>query len=396
MNLSKMKTMNTQFIQHIMARIPFVLLLLLFMACGGKKDKPKSKDREEHAAEVELTSTQIGAIGVKTASMEQKILSGMLKVNGRLMLPPQDQAEVGTLMGGTIARILVTEGQSVNKGQVLAELASTEFLQLQQDYLESAAQLTLKRADLERQQHLRTDNINAERTLQQAQSDLLSAEARQKSMSGKLGLFGVDAQKLTADAISSTFAVRSPIAGSLHTIAVTTGKYVEPNKPLFDITDNRALHIDLTVFEQDLSQVREGQKVRFTIANDAHASHEAVIYGINRSFEDGQQAVIAHARMKDIDDHLLLGMFVDARIEVRNDSSLAVPNDAVVSSGDDHFIFVQHEQKAFKQVQVRTGVSDQGYTAITPFEPLDPSARIVVSGAYYLLSELTKGAGEGK
>lgn len=391
--------MNTKFIPHYAApAIMAVLFALLLAACGGAGEKKTEEEGDHHdeheGMEVELTPEQFTAVGLKLGTMERKTLSGTLKVNGRLMLPPQDQAEVGTLMGGTIARILVTEGQMVEKGQVLAELASTEFLQLQQDYLESAAQLTLKQADFKRQQELRTDNINAERTFQQAQSDLLSAEARQKAMAEKLKLFGVEPEKLTADAIRSAFAVRAPISGSLHTIGITTGQYAEPNKALFDITDNRALHIDLTVFEQDLSQVKEGQKVTFTIANDAHASHEAEIYGINRSFEDGQQAVIAHARMKDIDDHLLPNMFIDARIQVKSDSTVAVPNEAIVSSGDDHFIFVQHEENAFKQVQVRTGVSDQGYTAITPFATLDSNARIVVAGAYYLLSELTKGSGE--
>ena len=391
--------MNTTFIHRTAQRIPAVaLLILLLSACGGSSSTSGAEEGEhhdeEHAAEVTLTPTQISAIGLKTAGLERKTLSGTLKVNGRLMLPPQDQAEVGTLMGGTITRILVTEGQTVEKGQVLAELASTEFLQLQQDYLQSAAQLTVKRADLKRQQDLRTDNINAQRTLEQAQSDLLSAEAQQKGMAEKLKLFGVRADGFTAGDISSTFAIRAPIAGSLHTIGITMGQFAEPNKPLFDITDNRALHIDLTVFEQDLSQVREGQKVTFTIANDAHSSHEAEIYGINRSFEDGQQAVIAHARMKDIDDHLLPKMFIDARIQVKSDSALAVPNEAIVSNGDDHFIFVQHEENAFKQVQVRTGVSDQGYTSVTPFEQLAPDAKVVVAGAYYLLSELTKGSGE--
>lgn len=392
--------MNTKFIfPTLPIQVPIIGALLLFTACGGSGTSSETsadgEHHDEHAdAEVVLTETQMKAIGIQTATMERKTLSGTLKVNGRLMLPPQDQAQVSTLMGGTIVRILVTEGQTVERGQSLAELASTEFLQLQQDYLESAAQLTVKRADFKRQEDLHTDNINATRTLQQAQSDLLTAEARCKAMSEKLQLFGVDADKLTAAGIRSAFTVRAPIAGSLRTIGITMGQFAEPNKPLFAITDNRALHIDLTVFEQDLAQVKEGQKVSFTIANDAHASHEAEIYGINRAFEDGQQAVIAHARMQDIDDHLLPGMFIDARIQVRSDSVLALPNDAIVSNGNDHFIYVQHDATSFRQVQVRTGVSDQGFTAVEPFEALSPTDGIVITGAYYLLSELTKGSGE--
>ena len=102
--------MNTTFIHRTAQRIPAVaLLILLLSACGGSSSTSGAEEGEhhdeEHAAEVTLTPTQISAIGLKTAGLERKTLSGTLKVNGRLMLPPQDQAEVGTLMGGTITRI---------------------------------------------------------------------------------------------------------------------------------------------------------------------------------------------------------------------------------------------------------------------------------------------------
>ena len=52
------------------------------------------------------------------------------------------------------------------------------------------------------------------------------------------------------------------------------------------------------------------------------------------------------------------------------------------------------EPNAFKQVQVRTGASELGFTEITPLSALPADAKVVVKGAYYLLSELTKGEGE--
>ena len=72
----------------------------------------------------------------------------------------------------------------------------------------------------------------------------------------------------------------------------------------------------------------------------------------------------------------------------------SLPSDAVVSNGDEHFIFVEDEPNTYKQVAVRTGASELGYTEVVPLLAVDPAARIVVKGAYFLLSELTKGTGE--
>ncbi len=302
-------------------------------------------------------------------------------------------------MGGTVAEIPAREGQFVESGTVLVQLNSADFLQLQQDFLESSAQLTLNRADFERQKGLRKDNINAERTFQQAEADLKSSEARFQAMHEKLRLFGADPDKLTAADIQSSFSIRAPIAGWVNTIGISMGQYIEPNKPLFTITDNRKLHIDLTVFEQDVARVKDGQKVNFTIANDPHASHQAVIFGVNKAFENGQQAIVAHARIDPgseagTEDQLLPGMFIDARIETGLDSAMVLPDAAIVSDGDQHYVYVQRAEGAFRQVQVRTGVKDQGFTEITPMEALSLTDPVVIEGAYYLLSQLTKGAGE--
>ena len=172
------------------------------------------------------------------------------------------------------------------------------------------------------------------------------------------------------------------------------GQYIGPGQPVLAITDNSALHIDLTVFEQDISKVHTGQKVTFSIANDPHGTHDAEIFGVNQAFEHGQQAIVVHARMDNTEDRLLPGMFIDARIQVAEDSTLCVPTPAIMSNGDDHYIYVEHEPNTFLQVQVRTGATDQGYTAIRPLAELRPDAKVVVNGAYYLLSQLTKGSGE--
>jgi cobalt-zinc-cadmium efflux system membrane fusion protein len=374
------------------------LLLITLVACGGGSTPVPDEHAQEtpgaHGPEVSLTAEQVKAIGLITGTMEKRGLSTSLKANGRLVLPPDKSAQVSVLAGGLVRGIPVREGQSVTKGQVLATVENMEFLQLQQDFLETSANLRALNADLKRQQDLHDDRINATKTLERAQADADVARAKHAGMAAKLRVFGTDPARLSAQDIRSTYSVRSPITGTLQHIAITLGQFAEPNIPLFTVVDNSGLHIDLNLFEQDVARVRTGQKVVFGHAGEPVGQHSATIYAVNKAFERDQQAVLAHAKLDDNGEELMPGMYIEALIMTDSTSAWSLPTEAVVSNGDEHYIFVEDEPNTFKQVAVRTGASELGYTEVVPLEAVDPNATIVVKGTYYLLSELTKGTGE--
>ena len=369
--------------------------IALFLSSCGTKTETKEEHHSEHSTvEVQLKPEQIKAIGLETGFITNRNLKTTLKVNGKLMLPPQNQAQVSLPVGGIVKNILVREGAFVNQGDALATIQSTEFIQLQQDFLQSKSQLEFLKAEFERQKELQKENINATKTFQKAESDYKSQIMLCNALKQKLSLYNVSGEKLTEENISNNFTVTAPITGNIHTIAINIGTFAEPNKQMFDIVDNRFLHIDLTIFEKDISKIHEGQKLTFTDANDPMHLHKATIFSINKAFEDNQQAVIAHAKIEDVTETLLSGMFIEARINIDDSTTRALPSDAIVSNGNDHYIFVETQVNTYKQVQVRIGTTDQNFTEIIPLEEITEQQKIVVSGAYYLLSELTKGEGE--
>jgi len=384
----------------ILRTLPFLIAIALLTACGGAAADPAAEEEhhdehgEEHGPEVALTAEQIKATGLTTGAIEKRGLKTSLKANGRLVLPPDKSAQVSVLIGGIVRDIPVQEGQRVEKGQVLATLEIIEFLQLQQDYLETAANLHVLQADLKRQQDLQADKINATKTLERAQADLSGAQARLATMAAKLRMFGTDPARLSPEAISSTFALRAPISGNLTHIAITLGQFAEPNKPLFDVVDNHGLHIDLNVFEQDIARVQVGQKVVFGHAGEPVGQHTATVFAMNKAFESDQQAIMVHAKLDDNGEELLPGMYIEALIMTDSTQAWSLPSEAVVSNGDEHYIFVEDEPNTFKQVAVRTGASELGYTEVVLLSELPADAKVAIKGAYYLLSELTKGSGE--
>ncbi|HNB82525.1 MAG TPA: efflux RND transporter periplasmic adaptor subunit, partial [Chitinophagaceae bacterium] len=258
----------------------------------------------------------------------------------------------------------------------------------------SKHQLEFLKSEFDRQKELMKENINSVKAFEKAQAEYKTEWGKKQALAEKLKLYHTDAAKISADNIRSTFSVHAPITGFIHTISVNIGSFAEPNKQLFELVDNRFLHIDLTIFEKDISKVREGQKITFTDANDASHLHNATIFSINKAFESGQQAVIAHASIDSISETLLPGMFIEARIKIDDSYVDALPSEAIVSNGNDHYIFIEEHPATYRQVAVKTGTTDLNYTEIKPMETVDPNKKIVVKGAYYLLSELTKGEGE--
>jgi cobalt-zinc-cadmium efflux system membrane fusion protein len=204
----------------------FIIIITLFFAITSCKNKatetkaePTTKDanakkEDPKVTEVELTDEQIKAIDLETGSIEQRNLKSTIKVNGKLMLPPQNQAQVSILTGGIVKSIDVTEGTFVKQGQILATIINNEIIQLQQDYLENKSQLVYLQAEFKRQKELQEDRINATKTLQQVQNELGVAEAKQKGLQTKLQLQGINAANISTTNFTNRISVTAPIIAS--------------------------------------------------------------------------------------------------------------------------------------------------------------------------------------
>lgn len=378
-----------------------ILLFLGVVSCKNNdkeaitNDASKETPTEKPAtAVVTFTNAQIKAIDLQLGNFENKNLTTTLKINGKLSLPPQYQAQVSILTGGVVKNIFVQEGEFVSKGKTLATIANTDVIQLQQEYLENNANLSYLEKEHQRQKELREDNINAGKTYQQAQRELQIAQAKKETLKSKLAQLGINTGNLSSKNIASNIAISAPISGYIQHINLSMGKFADANATLFEIIDNRFLHLDLKVFEKDIHKIKIGQQIAFSDANDVSHTHPATIYAINKAFEPNEQAVLVHAKINETTETLLPGMYVEARVKIDNSNTTALPTDAIVNNGNDHFIFVTTGKNTFQQIKVTIGATDLGYTEVKAIDEIPANAKVVIKGAYYLLSELTKGSGE--
>lgn len=382
----------------------FMLFATLFFAlssCGNDKKSIKAKDAEVLPDNiVELRDDQVKLANIETGSIGLRSLSGTLKVNGLVTVSPQNLATVCMPMGGFVKSISLIPGNAVAKGQTLAILENQEFVDIQQNYLETKNKLTFAEADFKRHTDLYKDEVYSQQNLQQVTSEYKNLKAQLKALEQKLGMIGINPQNLSEDNISRSVAVVSPISGFVKAVNVNIGRFVASSDVLFEIQNSDKLFLELTLFEKDADKVLDGQKIRFFINNETE-QHEAVIYQTGKSI-NADKTYKVYAAVPAKCRNTLPGMYVNAIIEASANKVTAVPSEALVSFDDKDYIFIFEKNKIeagkpfteYRMIPVIKGVTDGGYTEITLPDDVDiKTVKVVIKGAYNLLSA-KKNAGE--
>ena len=88
--------------------------------------------------------------------------------NGIIVIPPQNHISLTLSMGGSVHDIRVLPGQHIRKGEVILTLANPEFIELQQSYLDAAAQAEYLEKEFNRQQNLSLNESASLKRMQQA------------------------------------------------------------------------------------------------------------------------------------------------------------------------------------------------------------------------------------
>lgn len=382
----------------------FALALTLFVSCGQKAEDKKEtsvqteqeqEQDHDHDEGVEVTESQLNTVGIKLGKIEKRELANIIRVNGEMNLAPQKKAEVTSLIGGIIRQILVNEGSNVSKGQTVAYLENTAIVELQKNYLTSKKEAFVAEQEYNRQKELAEQGAGVQKVLQQASANYEISKAQLTGLEKQLLQLSISPSQVSSGNMVTRIPVKSPIAGTVNKINISTGSYVDIQASLMNISDNSQMHCDVKVFEKDINKVKLGQEVDLSLTNQPGTSLKGVVYEINKSFEDDTKAIKVHLEIKDRNNlHLVPGMYVTGLINIGKEKTEAVPNDAIISNeGKKYILVLQNEENGtegkifhFKQEEVITGTSELGYTQITPVKKIEEDATIVISNAFYIAS----------
>jgi cobalt-zinc-cadmium efflux system membrane fusion protein len=381
----------------------YILFLFLLVACSKTANNESENVEPIHSEEeICLSESQVKAVNIRMDKIEKRELNNVVRANGELALSPQKKASVNSLTGGIIRQILVLEGKTVTAGQVVAYLENTEIVELQKQYLITKKEVYVAEQDAKRQKELISQGAGIEKTLQQAAANFDMAQAQLNGLEKQLNQLSISPEQVSMGNLVTQIPIKAPISGTIDKIYVNIGSYVDIQNPLMTLSDNSQIHCDLNLFEKDIHWVENGQEIDISLTNQPGIYLKGEIYGVNTFFENETKAVTVHAIIRDKKSlKLFPGMYVTALINVGKQKTDAVPNEAIINQERKKYIFVfegetekeDEKQYCFRRLEVITGISELGYTQITPVEKWEENAQIVVSGAFYL-SSISAGDGE--
>lgn len=191
-------------------------------------------------------------------------------------LQPRDYVDVGAQVSGQLRKIHVEVGDTVNAGDLLAEIDPTvyrarvdasraQLKNLRAQLKDREAQLALAQIQLRRQRALMAEDATTKESLQTAEASAKSAEAQLEAVRAQIEQIE---STLRADEANLQYArILSPMAGTVVSITARQGQTLNTNQQapvVMRIADLSTMTVQTQVSEADVSRLKLGMDAYFT------------------------------------------------------------------------------------------------------------------------------------
>ncbi len=383
-----------------------VVLLLLFplVSCAGGETPATAPKPDPNVVEMGADAQKNAGLTVAPARMVQ--LTEYLHAAGTVQPIDSRISTVRSLARGRVQDVLVRVGARVEHNQPLARLDNIEAGELASQYLAAKAELQKLKVQqangarqLERHKSLAAIGVTAQKDLELAESEyhaMVEAITAQESLlaglGSKLRRLGLPEADFQTSAITT---IRSPFAGVVIRVQVAPGDVVDPDVPLFSVTDLSEVWVQAEVYEKDLGRIQLGQPALISVdtyPGEIFAGHVA---HISDTLDPRTRTAQVRCVVPNKDRRLKLEMFVTADVPTTlSRKVLAVPASAIQELAGKQVVFVRQSEQTFLVREVKVGQTAGGQAEIlagvAEHEP------VVIQGAYHLKSIRTnKELGEG-
>ncbi len=373
------------------------LLMFFFtimVSCQTNEPKDQQTITQDAVDEslVKLTDAQLKNAAIQTMSISNQSISQILRINGKIDVPPQNMQSVSAALGGYLKNTDLIAGKPVSKGQVIAIIENPEFIKLQQDYLTAKSKYQFAELDFNRQKTLNESKASSDKVMQLAKAEMDNQQIQMNAIAQSLRLVNINPAQVTADRISKSAPLYSSISGYVSKINVNIGKYVAASDVLFELVNPDRVYLNLSVFEKDLQKLTIGQRLSAYSNSEPDKRYDGTIQLISRSIDEQGMAMVQCA-LNGSDKRLVPGTYMNAEIAVSTSFEDAVPEESVVNFEGKNYLFVKESKLAYRLVPVEIGLEENGYVQVKNAAELI-GKNIVIKNAYTLLMKLKNTEGE--
>ncbi|MGH7593204.1 MAG: efflux RND transporter periplasmic adaptor subunit [Gemmatimonadales bacterium] len=283
------------------------VVLLLTASCGGKPATPS--DAAPPPANIATDNIAI----VDTALVESgPSLSGTLA--------PERAAQLRAQVGGALLGLYVDEGAAVSAGQTVALIDTVPLAESARSARSQLISAQLA-ADVAKRNYERSGTLHgagaiADRDLELAHNQSAAADA---------GLADARSRANTAEHLLVNAIVRAPFAGVVSERPASAGDVLQVGAPILTVVDPTRLQLEASVPADQLSNIRVGGKVEFTVTGALRQAFAGRIARINPSVDPTTRQVRLYVSVPNAGRALAAGAFVEGRVAVTSVRALTVP-----------------------------------------------------------------------
>ena len=375
-----------------MKHLYIILFALVLIACGNseKNNEPIVEESSETKSII-ISQSQFTSENMQLGKLKEQAFNQTIKTNGMIDVPPQNKAIISTFMGGYITKTPLLIGDKVKKGQILVTLKSPEFVEIQQQYLEVAEQLNYLKSEFTRQKTLFDENITSQKNFLKAESTYKSSLAHFNGLRKKLVMLNINPSSVEKGIITSTINLYSPIEGYITKVNISNGVYVSPTDAIMEIVDTDHIHLELSVFEKDILNIKKDQKILFKIPEASDKTFDAEVHLVGTTIDETTRTVNVHGHLGDESQaHFVVGMFVEADIIINSKNSLALPKEAIIEIDDKFFTLVlnkkENDNYFFEKIKIDIETQSETYVSILNTDDL-MDKDILTKGGFMLIND---------
>ena len=353
----------------------------LIAASSSMDNMPKEKNNITGYAEVNVDLERLQLYGITTEKVIVRELTKTIRTVGIVEVDERRISHIQTKFKGWIEELFVNFTQiPVDLGDPLFTVYSPELLTAQEEYL-----LALRDV-----QHPVQGRFGRE--LQQSNLDLLEAAQR------RLELWDVpeiEIERLQKTRIASkTLTIDSPVKGIVLSKNAFIGMNVEPGMNIFTIADLSHVWVMADIYEQDISWLKTGQQAVLSLPTFPGKVLTGTVSFVNYVVESTTRTMKVRFDFDNPNYLLKPGMYATVETKINMGLALAVPETAVIDTGERKIVFVMIGEGRFKPIDVKLGFKAGPYYQV--LSGLTPNEEVVTSAQFLMDSESRlKAAGTG-
>lgn len=342
-----------------MKNLVYLLFIPFLASCGGGAKDPAAQlsalkeKRAQLDIEIAALEAQVGKVAgaakvksVAISEVKTELFQHFIDLQGKV--EAEESVTVTAKMPGSLQRILVSNGDQVRKGQLLAEIDDAI---LHKTMAELEGQLRVAEDIYNRQKGLWDQKIGTEVQFIQARNGKESLERSMATLREQMSMAKIYA----------------PTAGVVDMVMLKQGQAIAPGMPLCNIVNLSKLKIKGEVTEAFSAKVKKGDRVQVYFPDLDKELSTTVTY-VSKTINPATRTFTVECALPTGPDYRANQIAVVKIVDYQNTNAVVVPVNLIQTADDGEFVLVAEktgdQQATVKKVTIQQGANYNGRVEI--------------------------------